>query len=438
MHSAFGQQGGVTIDSFKVINASQEYQVEIELFGSNDGSMGPICFGALAKSKDGTVRVDGFDPIVVPIGQQFKIPARVSRPHGPEKKAHTDYLMVIAYQCGKEILLTRKFVWQYDWPEDSTIYMSNGERVEQTGFVAEQLSRLFFQNLQEEDFSALDELLEKWNTPRERDENGEWKLDSFRIALNYPKDNLDWKKDLRKIQKWRELNPKSIGAAIAEAKYWSAYAWNIRGNDNFEAVDPFAMKVFRERMKRAEQILKDSKSFASNNPLWYVAYLDITVATNRNDKFIEKLFAEGIRKHPYFQPLYVDMSKHWSSKPGERADWRKVNEVVKKAVAVTKDIDGISNYALLYAKIDDQQKFEFDLFKNSFAVWGGMKDSYDELVKRYPSATNINAFASYACRAGDKDTYLKLRALMKNHIVPYKWMSNYSLDLCDHRYLQKS
>ena len=430
--TAFAQQGNISIDSFRVLNTTPEF-ADIEIVGSNDGSMGQLCLGAIVKSRDGTVRSGGFPPFVAPADKQFHLLARVLRPEGSGIQ-QTNILMVMVYPCGKEIVQRRKFDWPYVWPEKRPSGENEGRQLS----VAHPW-RAFHENLEEEDFAALDGLMTKWNNPRERDDNGEWKLDSFRsVFVNFSSQGRDWKGDLQRIKKWRELNPKSVGAAIAESKYWAAYAWHIRGNETRINDDPVAIRVFGERMQRAEQVLKDAKDFGADNPLWYEAYLDIAVATKRDDKFIEALFNEAIRKHPYFQPLYLDMAKHWAPRLGDGADWKNVDEVIKQAASNTADMDGISNYALLYAQISDLQKFEFDLFEDSYVLWPKMRDAFEELVKRYPSADNLNEFAAFACRAGDKSAFLNIRPKIINRIVPNKWPGNYSYDLCDHRFLQNS
>lgn len=422
-------QRNVSIDSFHVVKTSPE-SVDIELVGSNDGSRGQLCLGASAKSRDGIVRSEGFHPYVLPVGQQFHITAEVVRPSGSEQ-LHTDALAVKVYPCGKEVILNRIFDWPYIWSAKAA-NPSVGEVENQAGINPWQI---FFQDLNELDFASLDALIERWNNPKERDRNGEWKLDGFRGALNYFSQISDWHGNLERIQKWRKFNPESPGAAIAEARYWVAYAWHIRGYEYNSDVDPVAIKVFHQRMQRAEQALKESRPYAANNPLWYETYLEVSIDDKREDKFTAQLFDEGIRKQPYYQPLYVEMAKRWSHWSGKDTDWRKVDDLVNRAVALTKPLDGNIDYALLYAQINDRQKIEFHLFQGSLVSWPRMKDSFEEWVRRYPSDDNLNEFAAFACRAGDREAYLRMRPRIQGRIVPGKWPSNYSIDLCDHRFM---
>ena len=230
-----------------------------------------------------------FASIVVPVGQQLTLATQVLRPRGRDKQ-HTDYLSVMVFPCDKRPVLTRKLDWQYVWPEKTANTASTDqEALTQDDSIANEPWWPVTLNLEQEDFSALDQLLEKWNTPEQRDRNGEWKLVGFMGVLwSYSGQGRNWKECLERIQRWRKFNPKSAGGAIAEAAYWTAYAWNIRGSEYNPSTDPVAVRIFGERMKRAEQVLKSSKQFASNNPLWYETYLDVAVGTKRNLRFTAK------------------------------------------------------------------------------------------------------------------------------------------------------
>lgn len=431
--TAVAQQGGISIDAFRILNTTPDF-VDIELSGSDDGTMGQLCVGVIAKSTDGMVRSQSYSSIAAPGDAQFRVLSRVMRPSGLARQ-ETDCLMAMVYPCGQGTVLRRKFAWHYAWPEKKA--GTSGSENDQVEMSEARPWLAFKANLDEEDFAALDTLIQKWNDPKARDQDGEWKLDGFRsVFLRYSSVNRDWKGDLQRIKRWREFNSKSAGAAIAEAKYWVSYAWHIRGNETTTQADPVALRVFGERMRRAEQVLKDAREFAADNPLWYEAYLDIAAATRRDEKFTEALFNEAIRRHPYFQPLYLGMSRYWAPYSGDTADWKKVDDVIKQAVSNTADMDGTGNYALLYAQISDVQKLEFDLFQDSRVSWEKMRDSFEDLVKRYPSNDNLNEFAAFACRANDKGAFLNIRPKINNRIVPKKWPGNYSCDLCDHRFMQ--
>ncbi len=432
---ALAEQARVSVDAIRIVQATPDF-VEVELSGTQDGSMGQLCLGVVAKSKDGSVRSVGFAQAYVPADKQFRVLSRALRPVGSARQ-ETDYLLALAYPCGYPVTLRRKFLWHYTWPERKPGFAPDGSEE----LAAAQPWQAFYSNLIDEDFAALDALLQNWNNPAVRDENGSWKLDSFRsVFVNYPEERRDWKGDLQRIQRWRAINPKSAGAVVAEAKYWVAYAWRIRGSETAPAadVDPVALKVFAERMQRAEDVLTAAKAFAADNPLWYEAYLDIAAATGRDDKFTGALFAEAVRRHPYYQTLYLDMAKRWASRLTQEADWEKADQVIRQAAANTAATDGSGNYAMLYVQLGELQKCECNLFEESRVSWPALRASFEDLVRRYPSADNLNAFAAFACRANDRAAFLNVRPRIESRILPGKWLGGYSHDLCDRRFMQSA
>ncbi len=423
---------GLEIDSFNVVKINPDV-VEIELVGSNDSVLENAYMALSAKSTDGTIQSKPSLGIQVPTGQKFHVTTQVLRPPGL-KESQTAALLVYLWSPHDKHALKAKFDWVHTWPELSADTTNTPSNNLFDLYQPDSIS-IFYGNLRDDDFAAMDALMHKWNNKDERDEDGLWQLNGFWVACTMRIQDLG-KESLTYFQKWRKSNPKSTGAAIAESSYWMHSAWSIRGRAADHDVDPVAMKVFTERSGRAEQILKDSKAFSTDNPLWYMAYLDLAIATKREDQFIQALFNESISKHPYYQPLYVLMTQHWLPITGEKANWQKVEELVSQATSLISNKDDASIYARIYSNIGYRQKIEFNLFKESFASWPTMRDSFESLVKQYPSANNLNEFAVYACRASDKDTYLKIRAQIRGHELPRKWPSNYSLDMCDHMFMQ--
>lgn len=423
---------GLEIDSFNIVKINPD-SVEVELVGSNDSTLENSYMTLSAKSTDGIIQSKPSLGVQVPIGQKFHVTAQVLRPPGL-KEIQTDSLLVYIWLAKEKHALKSRFDWKYVWPEisaDTANVQDNGSiDIYPTNSIS-----VFYNNLRDDDFVAMDALIHKWNNKDERDPDGLWLLNGFWAACAMRIQDLG-KESPKDFQKWRINNPKSTGAAIAESTYWINSAWSIRGGATSTQVDPIAMKVFNERMDRAEKILKDSKEFSLDNPLWYMSYLELAIAAKREDKFIETLFDESIRRHPYYQPLFLLMTKYWLSVDGEKANWQKVEELANQAVILTSDKDETSNYARLYSWVGYQQKIELNLFRRGFISWSKMRDSFESLVKQYPSVTNLNEYAVYACRASDKDTYLKVRDKIRGRELPRMWPSNYSLDMCDHMFMQ--
>ncbi len=52
---------------------------------------------------------------------------------------------------------------------------------------------------------------------------------------------------------------------------------------------------------------------------------------------------------------------------------------------------------------------------DTLADWAKMKAGFQDILKRYPSQWNVNGFAYFSCRAGDRAT---LRSLMQRLTTP--------------------
>lgn len=432
---------GLRIESFKVLSADA-VSAQIDFVATRSDAHTPMLVGVYAKSRDGTGYTGVFRPALVPEGKKVRFTAEVMRPGGTGAM-QTEYLWVFAYEGGEVPFMRTRLAWAHAWPADTAPEAARRAQALQAGQAGQggqTPMAIFDRNLVDEDFGALDTLLAEWNTPAERDANGDWKLDGFRVALSITPDMTGWDEHLARIRRWKKFNPRSAGAAIAEARHWADYAWHIRDCrcGGREVVDPVALRVFHERMKRAEQALLASKRYAADNPLWYATYLDVAAGTDRSEAFVRKLFEEAVARHPLYQPLYTSMAMYWVPRDGRRADWDQVEVLAERAVGLTRATDGDDNYAWLYASVSDRQRLEVDVMRDSALSWPRMRRSFEALVTRYPSPDNLNTFAAFACRAGDKATYLNLSVKIGDQVVPRLWPDNHSIDMCNHRFMQHS
>ncbi len=64
-----------------------------------------------------------------------------------------------------------------------------------------------------------------------------------------------------------------------------------------------------------------------------------------------------------------------------------------------------------------------------------MRAGFEDLIKLNPTDVAFkNEFASYACRADDRETFLKAWAQIGKDLLREVWHSNYSPDLCEKRF----
>ena len=428
-------EDAVRIEAVKILRTTPEY-IEVEISAAYDGSMGELTLGPLAKSIDGTVRSSGYWPIFFPAGEKLKLVAKIASPNGLEQQ-QTHFITAKFYKSRSPVMFYKHIKLDYTWPaiaiEDYDY--AKGRRVESE---TKKYITAISDTLSEEDFMALDGLLEKWGNMNERDSDGNQKLGAFKDAVLYSLRNQDWKITLQRLQKWKKHNDKSVGAVIGESIYWLAYASVLLENGKLDNADLFLRNLYSERIKMAEKILLESSKLATKSPIWHEAYLDLAIKTRRDARSIEKLFSEGTKQYPDYLPLYALMADYYVRQSGGEVNWNMFDEVISKALSLSSVDERQSNFARLFILLSNMQGTEVDLLRQRAVSWLKLKSSLEELVKKYPSHTNFNIFANLACRAGDRNVYLGVRPRINRVILPNVWSTNYSVDLCDHRFLQQS
>jgi hypothetical protein len=242
----------------------------------------------------------------------------------------------------------------------------------------------------------------------------------------------DWHRLGAYISDWRENDPKSRAAAMTEAIYWTAYAWNARGHGFSPPVTPEGWKIYQQGLTKALSVLEESKHFAAGSPLWTRLYLDILVWLGRPRTEQMKVFQDAIASQRYFYPNYSSVAISLAPKWG--GNWKAVDDFVSEAVKDTPD-EGASLYARLYWSILQPEYSGLNLYRDTLAKWPQMKQSFEDIVRLYPhSAFNMNNFAAAACMAGDKATFQRLRLAIGKNVMVEAWPTNYSLDLCERNF----
>jgi hypothetical protein len=109
-------------------------------------------------------------------------------------------------------------------------------------------------------------------------------------------------------------------------------------------------------------------------------------------------------------------------------------EFVEDAVRRTRATDGAAMYAGLYQAYAG---VEFDKpFRELGIPWAKMKAGFEDLMARYPSPWNVNHYASFACRANDKEAFLKLLPKLSSpNIRQRAWPTGYSLENCKETFM---
>jgi hypothetical protein len=227
--------------------------------------------------------------------------------------------------------------------------------------------------------------------------------------------------------------PKSPIAAAAEAQYWIDYAWDARGTGYSGSVTVDGRKLYNERLAKAEQILIESRPYASSMPFWYEQMVAVQSALGRPSAERDKIFVEGISKFNDYYPTYFVMLNFLLPRWG--GSWEAVDDLVSQSVKQTEASQGTAMYARLYWKAAENLTEGTKLFGGTRASWPKMKKGLEDLMQRHPASKwNLNNFAKFSCMAGDKKTFLALRKRIARDIVHSAWPQNLSLDLCERKF----
>jgi hypothetical protein len=277
-------------------------------------------------------------------------------------------------------------------------------------------------------YADLDALINRYSKLQDRLLDGRFKLGAIGKFLD-DSSNTDVTDD---VASWREVNPKSAGAALLEADYWTNAAWRARGSGLANTVAPEGWELFRERLRRAERALNASKPYAAANPLWYMQYLEVDLGLEVPLEARIALYEQGIKAFPEFFPLHLAMirglSPQWSG--SDAAIPAFIETVVKRSPQAVQ----AEMYTRLWWYTDGYVAPNVNVFREMGASWFRMKDGFESLVKSHPDSAWIPSnYASFACRVGDMTTYTRLRVKLGNKTESIAFPSNASLDVCDAR-----
>jgi hypothetical protein len=240
---------------------------------------------------------------------------------------------------------------------------------------------------------------------------------------------------LERIAAWRAHSPKSRHAPLVEAMYWNGYASYARGTGWANTVSEKAWELFRERKERAQRTLQDAKQYAGENPLWRTEMISLAWDLDRSRESVFELFREAVKRDPWFLSHYFAVANRLTPRWGGDID--QYRQFVEDAVKRTKGTEGVTMQARLYwiyAQVEHDQSFgELGI------PWSKMKAGFDDLMVRYPSAWNINNYASFACRAKDREAFLRLLPkLTPKEIRPEAWATGFSFDNCKETFTSRT
>lgn len=233
----------------------------------------------------------------------------------------------------------------------------------------------------------------------------------------------EWAAHARLLDEWIQAFPTSPTARLAKATFTKEYAWYVRGLGVASTVSESRWPKFNERIQQARSLLEAIGSEAENDPHWYATMLSIALVQGWPKDEFEKIYREGIKKFPYYTPLYFSkgsfVSPRWG---GSQEDF---NLFVEDSVRSTRNTMGETMYTRLH-----WSSWSGDMFRTGKTDWRRMKNGFSQITKDYPHPWNINNFAKFACMAGDAPVLAEQLAKINTTPMMEAWDDSDFLAAC--------
>lgn len=270
-----------------------------------------------------------------------------------------------------------------------------------------------------EDFARLERDSEVYRTTKSRTSSGIWKLTAFYAGLMQVAEAARYSNDIErsfeplenKAKKWTSKYPGSPSAHIFLSMIHVTHSLVYCFCDGRSGT---ALQQTRQLgyATLARSNLEQYKAIASKDPRWYETMIQVARSANWPRKEFDDLLREALDREPLFYQTYFAALQYLVQRQsiGVAEAAMELESLADHGVKRTISKEGQSMYARIYW-IAAQSLFPLDLFIKTKVSWPRMKESFDDVIARYPDTWNTNNFTKFACLAGDKQ---KTRELLKN------------------------
>lgn len=280
--------------------------------------------------------------------------------------------------------------------------------------------------LRERDYAGLEKLHDRLNSDKVRTPSGTWGMAVFYTAIkNYPMRTRDleyWKKEEARATEWAAKFPKSAAAQQFRIYLLFNRALSFRGNGKYadirkEDLEPMNQAV-EEAYQRIDKMASDAyKKRVNIDANWYRARLDVLPYSRNFYSHYRASWEGAAKEYPDYHESYFSAAFYslpmWNGAPDGV-------EQIARLASKGKGADRDAMYARVYWYLD-QDYYHGKLFEDSMVDWGDMKTSFDAMIKAYPDPWNLNAYAYFACKAGDYGAMTALLKRIDDQLVFSAW-----------------
>ena len=275
------------------------------------------------------------------------------------------------------------------------------------------------------EIDTLEKMSQSFRNDKSRTPSGVWKLSLFYRYIVMAKDTRELDTSESVIDKWVAAYPDSPSPHVAKTRMLMARAWLIRGNGTVDSVPASAWKSFGDNLRLAFDNQAKYKAIANADPEWHEVNIELALNSKLTREQFDALLQQAIKHERDYENTYFIALRYLT--PQWHGSWEEFDQLARKVEQWTSPEAGHSMYARIYW--DLSKNTGNNIFRTTKVSWPEMKLGFEDVMAHYPSDWNLNAYAKFACLAGDMDTTKTLIARIWNDMVTIPSQLHQTVDL---------
>ena len=290
--------------------------------------------------------------------------------------------------------------------------------------------------IEDGNFAKIERMYAEFAETRLRASDGTWMVWAVQNAFDNWFYAMEDSRIARLFADWKQKVPDSKLLPVMEAEMWQRTAWRARSGRGYSSLTPEMRQGFEERLRKASRALEASADAGRDNPIWYWVALIVAGSSGRPEAQFDALFEEAVGKFPTYLPLYLTRLNYYLPQWG--GSFEKVDAFIKRSEERTGASDGKSFYAWLYVDVAHKSGGDEGFFHETQVSWPRMRDSFEDMIRRYPDTWNKSLYATFACLARDRETTAKVLTMLPADAQLGAYTDGLSTDACRRFALEKS